>query len=166
MTKLVGLLFQYLSLSSTYTVAWHCDRVYFQSYLELSFTGKYKVANSQWSGNLRDDHSSTLVILLWCNYQCISYNLSLRHACGSSWPINLINFWATFRIASIGLNVEIRARFFSHWITMQCFQGHVWSVAQGITDARTEGKFMGQPILSPKHIIPNRPFTFLPSAKN
>ena len=46
LTNSAGLLFQYLRLSSTYSyaVAWHRDRVYFQSYFELSFSSKYKVA--------------------------------------------------------------------------------------------------------------------------
>ena len=67
----------YLDLPYT-TVAWHHGRVYFQSYFEQSWSTICKVANSQWSGNLRDDHSSTLGILLWCNCQCISYHLSLQ----------------------------------------------------------------------------------------
>ena len=165
MTNSAGLLFQYLSLISTYRVAWNRDRLYFQNYFKLSFSSKYKVANSQWVANLRDDHSSILVILLWCDCQCISYHLSLHHARCSCRPINLINFWAACRFASIGLNVEIEAWFFS---VRQLFSVPMvtcdWS-AHRVTDARTENSwtYLSHP---PKHIIPNHPFTSLPLEKS
>ena len=163
MTNSAGLLFQYLSLSSTYIVAWHRDWVYFQSYFELSFSSKYKVTNSQWSGNLRDDHSATLVILLWCNCQCISCHLSLHHARGPCRPINLINLWTASCIASIGRNVEIRARLISRWMIVQCSQGHVWLVARTAsrTRRRTENSwtYLSHPP-NTSFLSPNHPFYF------
>ena len=152
MTNSAGLIFQYLSLSSTYTAACHChrDRVYF----EMSFSSEYKVANSQWS----HEAGTTLVSgAVNCQCQCISCHFSLHHARGSCRPINLINFWAARRIASIGRNVEIRALIFSRWITVQRSQGHVWLVA-----CIASWTYLSHP---PNTSFLTIPFTFLPSAK-
>ena len=99
-TNSTGLLSQsYLDPSDPavyiHTVAWHCDRVYFQSYLELSWSTKYKVANSQWSGR-RNDQLSTLAQILLCSWRCISYQNLFATPLGPNVPEKTC-FWICSR---------------------------------------------------------------------